>query len=147
MSEVIGKITTGWAETLPDKAKNIWQYNGFNGEELLNDIPVHMLGGLTVSFSPVIIVPTREKSLSPYPTVNLSFGDYGIATDTSRLLKASIEQRGDDDPLTMALKIRSHPHQKLEHDGNENWVLPLKGVELLKSPLVTAKSLQTNATQ
>lgn len=127
---ISGTIDPDWAHEL--NVAKVWQFNIFNAECILGDVPVREMGGLAVWFSKEILTPRDVLTMKhAHSTVDLLLdSDLALATDTKLLLQASRQQRGDDDPLTVALIERSKPNRELRHGGNENWLFPINSLEL-----------------
>ncbi len=117
---------------LSNNAVDIWTFNEYNAETILAEVPIQELGRLVVWFGQKILTP-REITMMKrsHSTVDLNLGsDLALATNTRFLLGASQRQKGDDNPLTTALIERSKPSRDLGHGGNEQWLFPLKSLEL-----------------
>lgn len=127
---ISGTIEPDWAQEL--NTVKVYQFNSFNAECIMDDVPVREMGGLAVWFSKEILTPRDVLTMKQaHSTVDLLLdSDLALATNTKLLLQASRQQRGDDDPLTIALIERSKPNRDLLHGGNENWLFPINSLKL-----------------
>ncbi len=130
---LVGEINEVWATEVATKSSAIWSYNNYNAEEINGQIPLKLLGGLTVGFDQSIILHDEAIGIAQRRSVvNLAFGEPGIATGTVELLRAAQGQRGQDSKLTQALERRSSPnHEERDgHGSNETWIFPLGALAL-----------------
>ncbi len=127
-----GRISSEWAENVYNNPVKVWQFNHYNAEEILRDVPVNRLGGLAVRFGQELLLPKDMGRLhKSHSCVDLVLGsEVGLMTDTKQLLNAAQQQREDDHLLIEALTQRSRPNSNLGHDGNENWLFPITALTL-----------------
>lgn len=128
---VAGRIDSEWANQLPEKRKEIWEYNNVLAEEIMDEIPLDRLGGLVVVCAPELFMPDRQQErVRARDAVNLAFGKVALATTTEALHNAVMSVHSDPiELLATSLRRRLHDPQV----GNETWFLPVNHVEVLES--------------
>jgi hypothetical protein len=134
MGSLAAQIDQEWAQGI--KGHEVWSYNIGAAEDLYGEVKLEQLGGLVVPLTSELIFTNERVAMAERARsiVNLAFGELAVETDTISLVRAALEQRGEEDLLTEQLKNQNR--QTNQHGPNRPWFLPLSGVKVIE--LVTA---------
>lgn len=126
MAQMEGLIDPQWALEVDKKHVDIWTYNGLGGEEIVADLDLRVLGGLTVPFGQELYTPEKAQRLVHISRlINLAFEEDGRLTLLRELVQAAARNDGTNHEHIKPFQARALTLP------DEVWLIPTSAIQIL----------------